>query len=229
LGRPLSKNVRLADHVVEHDVGMAERVVLTGDVVTLRPMVVDDVDALVAAANEERTTYAFTHVPDGAAAMREYVEAVLEDERVGWALPFVTTLGAGGRVVGSTRFLDLDDWDARRVGGPPSGAGGTPRTAEIGATWLAASVQRTAVNTEAKLLMLRHAFDTWEAERITFKTDARNARSRAAIERLGAHFEGVRRAHVLASDGGIRDSAYYSIVRVEWPAVRSTLEARLAR
>jgi RimJ/RimL family protein N-acetyltransferase len=208
---------------------MAERVVLASDVVTLRPMVIDDVDALAAAAAEDRSTYGFTSVPAGATAMREYVEGVLADERAGWALPFVTTLTADGRVVGSTRFLDLDDWcGERRVGGPPLGAVGTPRTAEIGATWLAASVQRTAVNTEAKLLMLRHAFDTWEVERITFKTDARNARSRAAIARLGAHFEGIRRAHGRASDGGVRDSAYYSIVRAEWPDVRAGLEARLA-
>jgi RimJ/RimL family protein N-acetyltransferase len=213
----------------EHHVAMVERVVLAGDVVTLRPMTIDDVDGLVAAASENRSTYGFTPVPDGAAAMRDYVDGVLADERDGWALPFVTTLTADGRIVGSTRFLDLDDWGAeRRVGGPPLGAQGTPRTAEIGATWLAASVQRTAVNTETKLLMLGHAFDTWGAERITFKTDARNERSRAAIERLGAHFEGIRRAHVPASDGAIRDSAYYSIVRVEWPAVRKGLEARLA-
>ena len=161
--------------------------------------------------------------------MQVYVAGVLADEREGWALPFVTTLTATGRVVGSTRFLDLDDWNsARRVGGPPIGAVETPFTAEIGATWLAASVQRTAVNTEAKLLMLQHAFDTWGVERITFKTDARNTQSRAAIERLGAHFEGIRRAHVRASDGGIRDSAYYSIVRAEWPDVRKGLEGRLA-
>jgi len=208
---------------------MVERVVLVGDVVTLRPMVVDDVDALLAAASEDRASYAFTPVPDDEHEMRAYVESVLEDERAGWALPFVTTRTDGGRVVGSTRFLDLDDWDARRVGGPPSAARGTPRVAEIGATWLAASAQRTAVNTEAKLLMLRHAFDTWGVERITFKTDARNSTSRAAIERLGAHFEGIRRAHVPASDGGIRDSAYYSIVRAEWPLVQQGLEARLAR
>ncbi|HEU5308866.1 MAG TPA: GNAT family protein [Acidimicrobiia bacterium] len=208
---------------------MAERVVLAGGVVTLRPMAIDDVDALAAAAAEDRSTYGFTPVPAGAAAMSEYVEGVLADERAGWALPFVTTLTADGRVVGSTRFLDLDDWRGeRRVGGAPVGAVGTPRTAEIGGTWLAASVQRTAVNTEAKLLMLRHAFDTWDVERITFKTDARNARSRVAIERLGAHFEGIRRAHVRASDGGVRDSAYYSIVRDEWPGVRAALEGRLA-
>jgi RimJ/RimL family protein N-acetyltransferase len=142
---------------------------------------------------------------------------VLEDERAGCALPFVTTLSEGARVVGSTRFLDLDDW----------GEGWTPKVGEIGATWLAPSVQRTAVNTEAKLLMLRHAFDVWEVERITLKTDARNARSRAAIERIGAQFEGIRRAHVPASDGGARDSAYYSIIRREWPEVRAGLERRL--
>jgi RimJ/RimL family protein N-acetyltransferase len=208
---------------------MVERVVLAGDVVTLRPMTIDDVDALVAAASEDRSTYGFTPVPDGERAMREYVEGVLADERAGWALPFVTTLTDGGRIVGSTRFLDLDDWGAdRRVGGPPLAARSTPVTAEIGATWLAASVQRTAVNTEAKLLMLSHAFDTWGVERITFKTDARNTRSRAAFGRVGAQFEGIRGAPVRASDGGARDSAYYSIVRDEWPAVRKGLEARLA-
>ena len=211
---------------------MAERVVLAGDVVTLLPLSVDDVDALVAAATEDRSTYGFTPVPADADAMRAYVEGALSDEETGWALPFVTTLTSGGRVVGSTRFLGLDDWAAgpgRHPGSRPGGATGTPRVGEIGATWLAASAQRTAVNTEAKLLMLRHAFDNWDVERITFKTDARNARSRAAIERLGAHFEGIRRAEVPATDGAIRDSAYYSIVRAEWPAVRTGLEARLTR
>jgi RimJ/RimL family protein N-acetyltransferase len=208
---------------------MPERVVLAGQVVTLRPLALDDVDGLVAAASEDRTSYGFTSVPDGAEAMRRYVVDVLDDEQVGWALPFATTLTSDARIVGCTRFLDLDDWDGGgRVGRPRTGAQGVPKTAEIGGTWLAASAQRTAVNTEAKLLMLRHAFDAWEAERVTLKTDARNARSRAAIERLGAHFEGIRRAHVPASDGTIRSSAYYSILRGEWPGVRAGLEARLA-
>jgi RimJ/RimL family protein N-acetyltransferase len=208
---------------------MVEPVVLVGDLVTLRPMTVDDIDALVVAATEDRSTYAFTPVPADVDAMHAYVTAALDDQAMGWALPFVTTLTADERVVGSTRYLDLDDWSPeRRVGGPPLGAVDTPLTAEIGATWLAASAQRTAVNTEAKLLMLTHAFDTWGCERITFKTDARNARSRAAIERLGAQFEGIRRVHVRATDGGLRDTAYYSIVRAEWPDVREGLEARLA-
>jgi RimJ/RimL family protein N-acetyltransferase len=211
---------------------MPEPVVLAGDVVTLRPMTRDDVDALVVAATEDRSSYGFTPVPGDHDTMRVYVEGALIDQETGWALPFVTTLTGDARVVGSTRFLSLDDWGAgaaRHPGCRPGGAVGTPRVGEIGATWLAASVQRTAVNTEAKLLMLRHAFDTWEVERITLKTDARNSRSRNAIERLGAHFEGIRRAEVPATDGGIRDSAYYSIVRAEWPAVRKGLEARLAR
>ena len=100
---------------------------------------------------------------------------------------------------------------------------------EIGATWLAASAQRTRCNTEAKYLLLSHAFDVWRVHRVTLKTDARNAQSRRGIERIGAVFEGVRRAHMPAQDGSIRDSAYYSIVRAEWPAVRKALEAALAR
>jgi RimJ/RimL family protein N-acetyltransferase len=101
--------------------------------------------------------------------------------------------------------------------------------AGIGSTWLAASAQRTAVNTEAKLLMLTHAFDVWGVHRVTLKTDARNARSRSSIQRLGAVFEGVRRVHVPAADGTLRDTAYYSIVAAEWPAVRDGLLERVRR
>ena len=210
---------------------MIERVVLAGDVVTLRPLTIDDVDALVAAASEDRSTYGFTPVPDGDAAMRGYVEGVLADERVGWALPFVTTLTADGRVVGSTRFLDLDDWGpARRVGGPPLGAMGTP--AHRGdrrhvARGVGATHRGEHRGQVARCCATRSTRGT--SERITFKTDARNARSRAAIERVGAQFEGIRRAHVRASDGGIRDTAYYSIIRARsGPHVRKGLEARLA-
>jgi RimJ/RimL family protein N-acetyltransferase len=95
--------------------------------------------------------------------------------------------------------------------------------AEIGSTWYSGSAQRTAVNTECKLLMLRHAFEVWNVERMTLKTDARNERSRAAIERLGARFDGALRVHMPASDGTLRDTAYYSILTSEWPEVRATL------
>lgn len=137
---------------------------------------------------------------------------------MGLAVPFATRDLARDRVVGSTRFLDLDRWDP---------AAAAPTVVEIGATWLARSAQRTAVNTEAKLLMLTHAFDVWRVRRVSFKTDARNERSRRAIERLGARFEGVRRAHMLAADGAARDSVYFSIVAAEWPAVKRRLEQRL--
>lgn len=104
-----------------------------------------------------------------------------------------------------------------------------PQVAEIGSTWYAAAYQRTGVNTECKLLMLRHAFETWRATRVTLKTDARNKASRAAIERLGARFEGVRRAHGPAQDGIVRDTACFSVIAAEWPAVRDRLQRRLSR
>ena len=128
---------------------------------------------------------------------------------------------ADDRVVGSTRFLNLRSW------GRP-GANGDPDVAEVGATWLAASAQRSPVNTEAKLLQLTHAFDVWGVERLELKTDARNDRSRAAIERLGARFEGVLRAYQPAADHpGARDTAMYSILAAEWPDVRTNLVTRL--
>ncbi len=198
----------------------------------LEPLTPAHVDGLVAAAGESRRTYDFTWVPDDRPAMASYVAAALADQARGWALPFAVT--SGGRVVGSTRFLDLDYWVPGHRGPmhppelPAPGPDAVPSVAEIGATWLAQSAQRTGVNTEAKLLLLTHAFDRWEVHRVSFKTDARNERSRAALRGIGAAFEGVRRAHVPASDGTVRDSAYFSIVRAEWPAVRRRLEARLA-
>nr|WP_157467028.1 GNAT family protein [Frankia sp. QA3] len=157
----------------------------------------------------------------------------------------VTTTGTGKTTVATssartpttdtsnadTSNADTSNADTSNAEAPAASdpAGILPSVAEIGGTWLAASAQRTAVNTEAKLLLLGHAFDAWATLRVCLKTDARNARSRAAIERLGARFEGVRRAHVLAFDGTARDSAYYSIVRAEWPGVRAGLIARLTR
>jgi RimJ/RimL family protein N-acetyltransferase len=115
--------------------------------------------------------------------------------------------------------MDVDYW--RSDDSAPSGV-------EIGSTWLAASAQRTAVNTECKLLLLAHAFETWAVQRVTFKTDARNTRSRNAIQRIGATYEGIRRAHTLATDGTVRDSAYFSIVASEWPMVKGRLVERAA-
>jgi RimJ/RimL family protein N-acetyltransferase len=209
---------------------MPDRVVLEGQSARLEPLDLVHVEALVMAASEDRASYAYTLVPQDQAAMRSYVVAALEDEKSGWALAFAIRRTSTGEVVGTSRFLDLEYWTGQPAwppGRPSVGGSGAPTVAEIGSTWLASSAQRSAINTEAKLLMLSHAFDIWAVQRVTFKTDARNARSRQAIERLGATFEGIRRVHALASDASLRDSAYFSIVQAEWPAVRRSLLSRL--
>lgn len=140
--------------------------------------------------------------------------------------PIVTREVARGLIVGSTRFNELEPW-----AWPPGSTNqrvDVPDACEIGWTWLAASAQRTGCNTDAKYLMLRHAFETWQVHRVMLKTDVRNARSRAAVERLGATFECVRRAERPGADDTVRDSAYYSIIASEWPAVRTRLESLLA-
>jgi RimJ/RimL family protein N-acetyltransferase len=191
--------------------------VLEGGVIRLEPLNVAHVPGLAAAASGERTSFHYTWVPDGLAEASAYVQFALQQAADGQATPYAVVLTSNGEVVGSTRLLDFVRFDA---------GARYPQAAEIGYTWYAPSVQRTAVNTAAKLALLREAFDVWAALRVSLKTDARNARSRAAIERLGAEFEGVRRAHMSASDGGVRDTAYYSIVRAEWPVVKTRLETR---
>jgi RimJ/RimL family protein N-acetyltransferase len=193
---------------------------LEGPEVTLRPMAANDVEALAAAAGESRAHYGLSFVPDGPDQARLYVEKALRLFAAGTRIPFTTVWR--GRVVGTTSFLDPQLWDWPP--GPQRPPRQSPDTVEIGATWLAASAQRTACNTEAKLLMLAHAFERWQVRGVSFKTDARNDRSRRAIERLGARFDGVLRAHMPGADGAVRDSAYYSIVAAEWPAVKERLE-----
>lgn len=202
-------------------------VTLSGTHVRLEPLSLDHVDALAAAASGPRETYAFTFVPEGAADTRRYVEEALAAQACGAALPFATVDAATGRVVGSTRFYAIEHWPwpGPRPADAPEGA---PDVAEVGYTWLAPDAQRSAINTEQKLLMLGYAFETWRVRRISFITDARNARSRAALDRLGAHFEGLRRAHFPAADNTVRDSACYSILLAEWPGTKARLE-RFAR
>lgn len=205
-------------------------VTLEGCRVKLEPLNLSHVSALVRAATEARETYDFTRVPADDRAMTEYIEAALADQKTGGALPFAIYDLRRQAVVGSTRFLDLDYWSSPSAWPPGRSMprlDATPTVAEIGSTWLAASAQRTSCNTETKLLMLSHAFDTWGVLRVTLKTDSRNTRSRRAIERIGGRFEGIRRAHARAVDGSVRDSAYYSIVATEWPGVSAALKARL--
>jgi len=200
-------------------------VVLDGQYVRLEPLAAEHVPALVTAAAESRATYGFSWVPDGEGPMVAYVEEALAARAAGDELPFATVRRADGRVVGTTRFSDTAPWSW--PAGSPFQRHDRPDVAEIGHTWLAASAQRTGVNTEAKALMLRHAFEVWEVHVVRLRSDCRNARSRAAIERLGARFEGVRRADRPGADGTVRDSAFYSISRAEWPAVRERLDALL--
>jgi N-acetyltransferase len=201
-------------------------VVLEGRHVRLEPLTPAHASLLVEAASGRRDTYGFTLVPGSLAEARTYIESALADEAGGRALPFATRTRAEGRVVGSTRFGNIEFW-SWPSGNPHARPDGTPDVVEIGWTWLAAEAQRTAINTEAKLLMLTHAFETWRVRAVKLNTDARNARSRAAIERIGARLDGVLRTHRPASDGGIRDTAAFSLLAEEWPAARARLHARL--
>jgi N-acetyltransferase len=146
--------------------------------------------------------------------MRTYIEQALAEQARGTSLPFVTIDQASGKVIGSTRYLNIDVSNLR---------------VEIGATWLAKNWQRTAANTEAKYLMLRHAFEKFGCIRVEFKTDSLNQRSRDAILRLGAKEEGTLRNHMLTWTGRIRHTVYFSIIDSEWPEVKARLEEMLTR
>ena len=192
---------------------------LEGTYVRLEPLSSVHLAPLAAIAARATGSYRLTSVPSDANGMADYLDIALSQARAGTALPFATVERAGGTVVGSTRFWNIEFWDWP-VGHPLRRPEGVPDAVEIGYSWLAPESQRTAVNTEAKLLMLAHAFERWEVHRVTLKTDVRNARSRAAIERLGARLDGVLRAAAAASDGGIRDTATYSLLASEWPEAR---------
>ena len=189
-------------------------VVLEGRVVRLEPLTLDHVDALSAVGLDPSlwalTTIRVNDVDD----MRRYVQTALDEQRAGTALPFATIARATGTVVGTTRFGSAVHEHAR---------------VEIGWTWIAPPWQRTAVNTEAKYLMLRHAFEVLRIRRVELKTSALNARSRAAILRIGATEEGTLRKHMINADGSARDSVYFSVTDDEWPRVRTRLEVMLAR
>lgn len=198
---------------------------LHGNEVSLIPLGQEHAEALALASVESRDSYGFSPVPNGLAQVQQYITKALSDREQGLRFAFATKWR--GRLVGSTSYSDYQPWQW-----PKSSAlqrTDRPDVAEIGYTWLAASAQRTRCNTEAKLLMLQHAFETWQAHRICLRTDVRNERSRNAIARLGAQFEGIRRADKPSSDGLVRDSAFFSIVIAEWPYVRGRLIEQLAR
>jgi len=196
--------------------------VLSGALVRLEPLAPSHAAGLTAAAEEDRGSFAFTHVPR-AGQMADYLAAHFERAENGTMAPFAQIRQRDGQAVGVTTYWEPRFWP-----------GGTDLCAiEIGWTWLAASAQRTGINTEAKLLLMEYAFGTLGVARVDFKTDARNQQSRRALERLGAQFEGVLRqwspSHVPGEQGMMRDSAMFSVIASEWPATRAGLRARLAR
>ena len=198
---------------------------LQGDHVRLEPLSLTHVDGLVSAAASDPSLYQWSPIPQDRAAATKYVETALEWKAAGTAVPFATVRVRDGLVIGSTRFWNIEHW--AWPDGHPSHGRGFPDACEIGYSWLAASAIRTAANTEAKLLMLTHAFEVWKVLRVCFHTDARNQRSRAALERLDAKFEGTLRSHRMAADFIPRDSLRFSILASEWPAVKTRLTARL--
>jgi N-acetyltransferase len=198
-----------------------EAFVLQGRHVRLESLEPRHIDGLVAAAGDDAVLYQWSPVPRGNAAAETYVDTALAWRDAGTAVPFAIVRVEDSVVVGSTRFWNIERW-AWPQGHPPHGRG-LPDVCEIGYTWLTRSAIRTAVNSESKLLMLTHAFEVWKLLRVCFHTDARNQRSRAAIERIGGKYEGILRAHRMAADFIPRDSVRYSIIAAEWPLVKERL------
>jgi N-acetyltransferase len=195
---------------------------LAGPYVRLEPLAPEHIDALVLAANEDRSSYSYTNVLKNVDEATQYVDVMLSMWASGEVVPFVQVDIARERVVGVTRIMTI-----RRLNDAS-----TPYAVEIGGTWLAASTQRTGINTNAKLLLLEYAFTTLGVGRVDLKTDARNERSRSAIARIGATFEGVLRhwqpSMVPGEEGRLRDSAIFSVLDTEWPDVRERLQSTLA-
>lgn len=188
-------------------------VTLAGVHVRMEPMRREHLAGLQAAA-AHREIWNWTWPGADPESVTAWLEKSLEAEDQGIHLPFTTFDKASGKIAGATRYLGIDMPNLM---------------VEIGNTWLAPQYQRTPVNTDTKHLLLRHAFETLGCNRVEFRTDANNAQSRAAIANLGALEEGIRRQHMVVPGGRVRDSAIFSIIRAEWPGVKNTLEAKLAR
>jgi RimJ/RimL family protein N-acetyltransferase len=204
-----------------------ENLMLKGEHVRLEPLDHRHGDGLAGAAATDASLYQWSPVPQGRAQVSAYIDTALAWHNAGSAVPFAIIRLSDDVIIGSTRFFDLERWSW------PEGHSRcgrlVPDACEIGYTWLARSAIRTAANTEAKLLMLAHAFETWQVLRVCFHTDARNQRSRAALERIGGKFEGILRAHRMAADYIARNSCRYSIVAAEWPDVKQRLSYILGK
>jgi RimJ/RimL family protein N-acetyltransferase len=185
-----------------------EPVILKGNYATLEPLKPEHEDGIRrAVCDGELWQLWYTTIP-APDRVQAYIEETLAKQRAGSVLPFVVRDNASGGIVGCTRYLNID---------------AANRRLEIGATWYAQSAQRTGINTECKLLLLEHAFEKLDCIAVEFRTDWFNKRSQAAIERLGAKRDGVLRNHMIMADGRIRDTVAYSIIRTEWPGVKTNL------
>ena len=191
-----------------------EPVTLEGEYVRLEPMRGDHLPDILRAGMDESIWKWTTNVVKTEADLERYVRTALTDLANGVALPFVTIERESGTVVGSTRFGNIDEAN---------------RKVEIGWTWINPKWQRTAINTEAKLLMLTHAFEVWDCLRVELKTDSNNEKSRNAMLRIGATEEGTLRNHMITESGRLRHSIYFSIIASEWPDVKEGLIEKLAQ
>jgi len=189
-------------------------VALEGSRVRLEPLAEHHLEALGQVAIDDAIWRWITALPMDEAGLRVWFDQAQANARAGTEVPFATIDAASGRAIGSTRFMSIAP-EHRRL--------------EIGWTWVGTAYQRTGANRAAKFLQLTHAFETLDAERVEFKTHARNEASRNALVGIGARFEGVLRHHTIMPDGSNRDSAFYSVLAGEWPAVKARLEASLAR
>jgi RimJ/RimL family protein N-acetyltransferase len=192
---------------------------LTGAHVRLEPLRHQHANGLLVAASGGGELYRWSPVPQDEDRVRRYVETAIAAREAGQAVPFAVVRKADGTVIGSTRFFDLGYWPWPD-GLPRHG----PDVCEIGYTWLSPDAIRTGANTEMKRLMLTYAFEVWQVRSVCLHTDARNQRSRDAMQRIGARFEGILRAHRLGADLNPRDSARFSITAAEWPSVRLRLD-----
>lgn len=190
-----------------------EPLTLTGRVVTLEPLTVAHAAPLAAVGLDPELWRWIPSAVTSPAEMEGYVKTALDEQARGVSLPFAIRLAGSGQVIGSTRFGNIDRANKRL---------------EIGWTWYTPSVQRTGANSDAKLLLLTHAFETLGANRVELKTDALNAKSRNAILRIGAQQEGIFRQHVITASGRVRDTVYFSIIRDEWPDVKRRLLQKIA-
>ncbi|OGO64887.1 MAG: GNAT family N-acetyltransferase [Chloroflexi bacterium RBG_19FT_COMBO_47_9] len=192
-----------------------QTIILTGKVVRLEPLSESHVpDLTISGQDESIWQYMLYNTIHTEQQMRSWVLDLLDRQTKGTDLPFTVIHLDSGRAIGATRYLNIRPQD---------------RALEIGGTWYAVEFQRTAVNTECKYLLLKHAFEGLKCIRVQFKTDLRNERSQRALERIGAVKEGILRSHIITPDGFIRDSVFYSVLASEWPVVKARLEEKLQK